>query len=42
MEKYNWFNVNNTGKLVLPESTLEYNRKNKEKDMEIKVGGRNK
>ena len=39
LKKYNWFHINDTGKLVLPESTLEYIRKNKEKDMEVKVGG---
>lgn len=39
MEKYNWFGINDTGKLVLPESTLEYIRKNKERDMEAKVSG---
>ena len=39
--KYNIFKYNSTGKLVLPESTLEYIRNNREKDMELgsKPGG---
>ena len=39
MKKYNWFNINNTGKLVMPESTLEYIRQNKERDMATKATG---
>jgi H+-transporting ATPase len=39
MEKYNMFGFNNTGKLVLPESTAKYIRDNKEKDMSAALGG---
>jgi H+-transporting ATPase len=39
MKTYNWFGINDTGKVVLPESTLEYIRKNKEEDMKEKIGG---
>ena len=39
--RYNIFDYNSTGQLVLPESTLEYIRLNKEKDMDssMKPGG---
>ncbi|KAJ1431495.1 HAD-like domain-containing protein, partial [Ochromonadaceae sp. CCMP2298] len=33
LKKYNWFGYNDTGKLVLPESTLKYIADNKEKDL---------
>jgi len=33
MVKYNWFGWNDTGKLVLPQSTLDYIAKNKSADM---------
>ena len=39
VKKYNWFDYNDTGKVALPESTLKYIADNKEKDMEVKVGG---
>ena len=34
MKKYNIFHYNDTGKLVLPESTLRYIEENKQKDLE--------
>ena len=41
LERYNWFDWNNTGKMVLPDSTLKYIAANRDKDMEAatKVGG---
>jgi H+-transporting ATPase len=39
MMKYNVFGINDTGKVVLPESTLEYMRLNKEKDMSKALKG---
>ena len=39
MIKYNVFGINDTGKVVLPESTLEYMRLNKEKDMSKALKG---
>jgi hypothetical protein len=33
MEKYNWFGYNDTGKVVLPASTIKYIEDNKEKDL---------
>ena len=41
LERYNWFDWNNTGKMVLPDSTHKYIAANRDKDMEAatKVGG---
>jgi len=39
LKKYNILGYNDTGKLVLPESTLMYIKQNKEKDMQLKKGG---
>ena len=39
IEKYNWFNWNDTGKLVLPESTRRYIAENKERDLHAAKGG---
>ena len=33
VKRYNWFNYNDTGKVVLPESTLNYIALNKDDDM---------
>jgi H+-transporting ATPase len=35
MEKYDLFHYNDTGKLILPESTIRYIKENKEKDLEM-------
>jgi H+-transporting ATPase len=34
MKRYNWFHYNDTGKLILPESTLQYLKDHKERDLE--------
>jgi hypothetical protein len=34
MVKYDWFNWNDTGKVILPEKTLQYIKDNKARDME--------
>ena len=41
MTRYNWYGWNNTGQLVLPQSTLDFIAENKEKDMNAakSVGG---
>jgi H+-transporting ATPase len=33
MKRYNWFDYNANGKLILPESAVAYKLKNKESDM---------
>jgi H+-transporting ATPase len=38
MVRYNWFGINDTGKVVLPESTLQYIRDNKERHMATTSG----
>ena len=41
LNKYNWFNWNDTGRMELPESTIQYISMNKERDMNAakQVGG---
>ena len=40
IKRYNWFNYNDTGKVMLPESTVNYIATHKDEDMKnsVKVG----
>jgi H+-transporting ATPase len=39
LKKHNLFGYNDTGKLVMPQSAIDYAQRNKLKDMEVKKGG---